>query len=93
LHRVFDTDAPNKIWVADLTYVRTGSGWVYVAFITDTFRRKIVACHGSCRMTDDLVRDTLTLALAGRARKGHPVTVGLIHHSDHGSEAGFNWLL
>jgi len=86
LRRVFDTDAPDKVWVADLTYVRTTAGWVYVSFITDAFARKIVACHGSCRMTDGLVRDTLTLALAGRARAGHPVAVGLIHHSDHGSQ-------
>jgi transposase InsO family protein len=86
LHRVFDTDAPNKVWVADLTYVRTMSGWVYVSFITDAFARKIIACNGSCRMTDDLVRDTLTLALAGRAHEKHPVAVGLIHHSDHGSQ-------
>jgi transposase InsO family protein len=86
LHRVFDTDAPNTVWVADLTYVRTTSGWVYVSFITDAFARKIVACHASCSMTGDLVRDTLTLALAGRVRDHHPVTVGLIHHSDHGSQ-------
>ena len=82
LHRVFDTDAPNKVWVADLTYVRTTSGWVYVAFITDACKRKIVAVDGSYKMTEDLVRATLSLALAGRAHEGHPVTDGLIHHSD-----------
>ena len=86
LNRVFDTDAPNKVWVADLTYVRTTSGWVYVSLITDAFGRKIVAANGACQMSDDLVRDTLTLALASRAREGHPVTMGLIHHSDHGSQ-------
>ena len=86
LNRKFTADAPNRVWVADLTYVRTTSGWAYVSFITDAFRRKIVGVDGSTRLGEPLVRRTLSLALDARAREGHPVTVGLIHHSDHGSQ-------
>jgi transposase InsO family protein len=86
LHRNFTTDAPDTVWVADLTYVRTLSGWVYVGFLTDVFARRIVAAHAASRMTMALVSDTLALALADRARAGHPVTNGLIHHSDHGAQ-------
>jgi transposase InsO family protein len=50
LNRVFTADAPNRVWVADLTYVRTTSGWVYVSFITDVFARRIVAAHAACEM-------------------------------------------
>jgi len=86
LKRDFTAVAPDQVWVTDLTYVRTTSGWVYTAFITDVFHRRIVAAHSSCSMTEKLVSDTLTLALADRARAGHPVTAPLIHHSDHGSQ-------
>jgi transposase InsO family protein len=84
--RMFTTTAPDRIWVADLTYVRTLSGWVYVAFITDCYARRIVAAHAACQMNEKLVSETLQLALAERARHGHPITTGLIHHSDHGSQ-------
>jgi len=84
LHRVFAADAPNRVWVTDMTYVRTTSGWVYVTFMIDAFARRIVAAHASHRMTERLVSETLTLALADRATSGHPVTSPLVHHSDHG---------
>jgi transposase InsO family protein len=85
LKRVFAADVPDRVWVTDLTYVRTQSGWVYVAFITDAFSRRIVACHAACHMTEKLVRDTLVIGLEDRARAGHPVPDGLVHHFDHGS--------
>jgi transposase InsO family protein len=86
LNRQFSTDGVDRVWVADLTYVRTTSGWVYVGFITDVFSRRIVAAHAARQMTAKLVSDTLVLALGDRARAGHPVTNPLIHHSDHGSQ-------
>jgi transposase InsO family protein len=86
VNRMFVASAPNQIWVADLTYVRTLSGWVYVAFITDVFSRRIVAVHAASQMTQKLVSDTLHLALADREHHGHPISPGLIHHGDHGSQ-------
>jgi len=86
LKRQFTAPAPNQVWVADLTYVRTLSGWVYVAFITDACKRKIVACDGAYSMTQKLVSGTLAIAIGARARAGHPVTAGLVHHADHGSQ-------
>ena len=86
LNRQFAADAPNQVWVADLTYVRTLSGWVYVGFITDAYARKIVGCDGACSMTQKLVSDTLAIAIDGRAHAGHPVGAGLVHHADHGSQ-------
>jgi putative transposase len=86
LKRRFTADAPNRVWVADLTYVRTLSGWVYVGFITDAYARTIVGCDGACQMTQKLVSDTLAIGLDHRQRAGHPVMAGLIHHADHGSQ-------
>lgn len=85
LNRCFDTDAPNKIWVTDATYVRTTSGWVYVTFIIDVFSRRIVAAHVSAHLDERLVRETLQLASEDRRQAGHPIPTGLVHHSDHGS--------
>jgi len=86
LNRQFTAPAPNMVWVADLTYVRTLSGWVYVSFITDACKRKIVACDSAYSMTQQLVSDTLAIAIDTRAREGHPIQDGLIHHADHGSQ-------
>jgi len=85
LKRQFKADQPDKVWVTDATYVRTMSGWVYVTFMIDAFRRKIVAAHGSTRLNQQLVSETLQLALEQRRQEGHPVAGGLVHHSDHGS--------
>ena len=85
LNRDFTACAPNRVWVTDLTYVHTMSGWVYVGFITDVFSRRIVAAHAATTMTEQFVSDILVLALADRARSGHPAASPLIHHSDHGS--------
>jgi transposase InsO family protein len=86
VNRRFTTDAPNRIWVTDLTYVRTTTGWVYVTMMIDAYSRRILACHAATQMREPLVRDTLVLALEDRARAGHPVTSPLIHHSDHGAQ-------
>ena len=85
VNRVFHTDRPDQIWVTDVTYVRTSHGWVYTALVTDAFNREIVAAHVSHRINEDLVRDTLSLAVAYRGRQNHPIVSPLILHSDHGS--------
>ena len=79
--RRFAASRPNLLWVADFTYVSTWSGFVYVAFITDVFSRKIVGWRVSNSMNADLVLDALDQALWARARPK-----GLIHHSDKGSQ-------
>jgi len=81
VNRDFTADAPNELWVADLTYVRTGAGWVYVAFVLDVFSRMIVGWQTSTRMYTDLALDALHMGLWNRKRAGHAVA-GLKHHSD-----------
>jgi len=91
LDRQFSATAPNKVWVTDFTYVRTWAGWVYVAFIVDVFAQRIVAWHASTSKATDLVMTPLRMALWQREREGHPAVAGeLIHHSDAGSQGGFN---
>ncbi|MEF9412469.1 IS3 family transposase, partial [Rhodococcus sp. IITD102] len=83
VERDFTATAPNQLWVADLTYVRTQSGWVYVAFVLDVFSRMIVGWQTSTRMYTDLALDALKMGLWARRRAGQDVT-GLVHHSDRG---------
>jgi putative transposase len=77
--RNFRAFAPNRLWVADLTYVRTWSGFAYVAFVIDVFSRHIVGWHASRSLHSDLALAALEQALWAR----DPVN-GLIHHSDRG---------
>lgn len=81
--RNFAAPAPNRLWVADLTYVRTWSGFVYVAFITDVFSRRIVGWQASRSLKTDLALDALEQAIWSRQRDG-AVLDQLIHHSDRG---------
>jgi putative transposase len=81
--RVFRAPAPNRLWVADLTYVKTHSGWVYVAFIIDVFSRMVVGWQASRSLRSDLAIDALEMAVWNRQRAGHDLD-GLIHHSDRG---------
>ena len=78
--RDFRAPVPNRLWVADLTYVRTWSGFAYVAFIIDACSRYIVGWQASCSLRTDLALDALEQALW--ARQG-PFD-GLVHHSDRG---------
>ncbi|AME28151.1 transposase (plasmid) [Burkholderia sp. PAMC 26561] len=79
--RQFRADRPDALWVADFTYISTWSGFVYVAFVTDVFARRIVGWRVSSSMRTDFVLNALNQALYER----QPVE-GLIHHSDHGSQ-------
>jgi putative transposase len=85
VQRVFRAPAPNRLWVADLTYVATWSGWVYVAFVMDVYSRRIVGWRCSTSLRTDLAADALEQGLWQRERDGHQVR-GLIHHSDRGSQ-------
>jgi putative transposase len=81
LDQDFAVSGPNKAWVADITYVATEEGWLYLAAIKDLWNREIVGYAMSHRMTQDLVGRALFQAVAKR-RPGD----GLIHHSDRGSQ-------
>ncbi len=81
--RKFIATAPNQLWVADLTYVRTHSGWTYVAFVLDVFSRMIVGWQVSTPLRTDLALDALDMGLWARQRAGQDVN-SLIHHSDRG---------
>ena len=81
LDRDFTPRAPNQTWTADLTYVWTAEGWLYLAIVLDLFNREIVGWSIKPRMTADIVTDALTMAWF--RRKPGP---GLIHHSDRGSQ-------
>ncbi len=81
LDQKFHVLSPNKVWVADITYIRTGEGWLYLASVMDLFSRKIVGWSVGARMTQELVLDALDQAY--RRQKPGP---GLIHHSDRGSQ-------
>jgi len=84
--RDFTTTAPNRLWVADFTYVATWSGTVYVAFVIDAFSRRIVGWRAARRMTTELVLDCLEHALWSRRRDGVTDLAGLVHHTDAGSQ-------
>lgn len=81
--RQFRAAAPNTLWVADLTYVKTHAGWVYVAFIIDVFSRYVVGWQASKSLHTELALDALEMAYW---RRGGPQLPGLIHHSDRGSQ-------
>jgi putative transposase len=83
VERNFTAAAPNRLWVADLTYVRTWAGFVYVAFVTDVFSRCIVGWRVSNSLHTDLALDALEMAIWRRQRQRQDLT-GLIHHSDRG---------
>jgi putative transposase len=80
VERDFTAEAPNRLWVADLTYVRTWSGFVYVSFVFDVFSRYIVGWQAANHLRTDLALDALEMALWQRKGAGD----GLVHHSDRG---------
>ena len=84
--RDFTAPAPNRLWVADFTYVATWSGTVYVAFIIDVFSRRIVGWRAATTMTTELVLDTLEHAVWTRLGDGVSDLTGLVHHTDAGSQ-------
>lgn len=81
LDRQFEPEAPNQAWAADITYVWTGQGWLYLAVVMDLFSRRIVGFSMRRSLSRALVIEALRMAL-GRRRVGQ----GLLHHSDQGSQ-------
>ena len=83
VERDFTATASNQLWVADITYCRTFAGWVYAAFVTDVFSRRVVGWQLSTSLRTDLALDTLEMGIWTRQRAGQDVE-GLKHHSDKG---------
>jgi putative transposase len=81
VERDFKPPGPNVLWVADITYLRTWEGWLYLAAVQDAFSRRIVGWSMANHMRSDLVVDALRMAVARRQPEA-----GLIHHSDQGSQ-------
>ena len=81
VERCFAAPEPNRLWVADITYVATWSGFAYVAFVTDVFSRRIVGWRVANTLRADLALDALEMAIWARKAERLP---GLVHHSDRG---------
>ena len=81
LNQDFKAEAPDRIWVGDITYIHTNEGWLYLAVLLDLFNREVVGWSASSRMTRQLAIDALQMAL-GRRNSGK----NLLHHSDRGSQ-------
>jgi putative transposase len=81
--RAFTAPAPDRLWVADITYVKTHCGWVYASFVLDVFSRRIVGWQLSRNLYTDLALDALNMGVWTRQRGGADLSQ-LIHHSDRG---------
>ncbi len=84
LQQKFTASVPNRVWLADITYIPTGEGWLYLAAVLDLATRKVVGWSMRDHMRTELALGALIMA-AQRQRPGP----GLIHHSDRGSQDGF----
>ena len=81
VQRAFNPLAPDQLWLADITYLPTGEGWLYLAAVLDAFSRRVVGWAMADHLRTELVLDALDLALGTRRP-----TAGLIHHSDRGCQ-------
>ena len=81
VERVFAAPAPNRLWLADITYVSTWAGFCYTAFVIDAFSRRIVGWRVSCSLRAELALDALEMAIWSRRSADLD---GLVHHSDRG---------
>jgi putative transposase len=86
VQRQFGPLAPNRLWVADLTYVSTWSGWVYVAFVVDAYARRILGWRAAATMSTTMVLDSIEQAIWTRQREGIFDLKDVVHHTDRGSQ-------
>jgi putative transposase len=84
--RQFAPPAPNRLWVADLTYVSTWSGFAYVAFVIDAYARRILGWRVAATMATTMVLDSIEQAIWIRTREGVLELNEVVHHSDRGSQ-------
>jgi putative transposase len=86
VQRQFAPPAPNRLWVADLTYVSTWSGFAYVAFVVDAYARRILGWRVASRMRTPMVLDGIEQAIWTRQREGVFDFKDVVHHTDRGSQ-------
>ena len=86
VRRRFSPPAPDRLWVADFTYVPTWAGMTYVAFVIDAYSRRILGWRAATSMKTALVLDALEQAIWARQRGGKASLAGLVHHTDAGSQ-------
>jgi transposase InsO family protein len=84
LQRAFEAERPNAIWLADITYVATDEGWLYLAAVKDMATREIVGWSMADHLKSSLCENALRMAI-----QHHAPPAGLIHHSDRGVQGGF----
>jgi putative transposase len=82
VQRQFTPLRPNRLWLGDITYLRTGEGWLYLGVLLDAYSRKVVGWAMADHMRVELALDTLRMALGRRSRGAGP----LVHHTDRGSQ-------
>jgi putative transposase len=82
LNQEFKADGPNQKWVADITYLPTSTGWVYLAVVLDLYSRKVVGWAISNSLETKVITDALRQAIERR----RPATNNLLHHSDRGCQ-------
>ena len=86
VQRRFGPAAPNRLWVADLTYVSTWSGMAYVAFVTDAYARQILGWRVAATMATSMVLDAIEQAIWTRQQQGVLDFKDVVHHTDRGSQ-------
>ena len=86
VQRKFAPPAPNRLWVADLTYVSTSSGFAYVAFVVDAYARRILGWRVASTMATSIVLDGIEQAIWTRQREGVFDLNDVVHHTDRGSQ-------
>jgi putative transposase len=84
--RDFARAEPNRLWVCDLKYIQTGQGFLFLAVVQDVFSRRIIGWSMRDDLKAELVLDALGMAVSSRGGGA-----GVVAHSDHGSQGGFNW--
>ena len=84
VRRDFNPLAPNRTWCGDITYLRTGEGWLYLATVIDLFSRRVIGWSVAAHMRTELVADALKMAVATRGGAGQ--VDGVFFHSDRGSQ-------
>ena len=87
VRRQFHAGRPNQLWVCDLTYIRTWVGFAYLALVIDVYSRRLVGWALTTHLRTDLPLEALEMAVWARNDR----LDGLIHHSDAGSQGGFDW--
>ena len=81
--RDFNPITPDSVWCGDITYLRTGEGWLFLATVIDLFSRRVIGWSVAAHMRTELVNDALKMAVATR---GGRVPAGVVFHSDRGSQ-------